>query len=115
MATDNTTEGAYWVLEARQGDSLLLPITYTDSDGVPVNVTGYHFEFMVNVVTQTTYTTSPEIVVVNAALGKLELALSAAQTTLLTKNRGKYYFRATDASGVVLTLLYGDISVQLTG
>ena len=104
-----------YTMRVRSGDVYNLSLTYRgpDPDNDPINLTGYTFSWYVKVgAVENTYTASPEIVVTTPATGVISLKLSSTQTAAFLTGRGRFHFKAINASGEPSTLLEGDVDVE---
>lgn len=90
-------------------------VTASDSNGAPIDLTGYTFVWFIDVIGPVTYTTAPEVVVdEDPTTGKLELVLSPTQTAVFTRIRGYHYLRATPPSGGdVVDFIEGSVDVDV--
>jgi hypothetical protein len=103
-----------FLLQCRQGDTKKVVLTWKDSNGDLVDMTGYTFQFKVqNGLSENTYTGSPEVDASVASVGQVTLTLSAAQTAAFTVNNGEYSFKVTAPNTDATTLLSGGLNVDL--
>jgi len=102
-------------IEIEQGASFSRTITYQDSAGSAVDITGYTIRMQARetVNSSTAYidinTTDGGVVITDAAAGEFKLTLTAAQTSAITVERGVYDLEVVDVSGNVTRLLQGSV------
>lgn len=105
-------------LSVDAGAKFVLPVVHQDNEGAAIDLTGYTFEWVVNVIGPNTYTDEPEITVDDdPTTGKLTLKLTGEQTGLFTRIRGYHRLRATapgDTDGPV-DVIKGSIDVNILG
>jgi hypothetical protein len=95
-----------------QGDTVMIPLTFRDSDGNPIDLTGITFESQIRRAPadeEATPLISMDCNVPEPTSGRVLISLSSEQTTLLD-NLYVYDLQATNGS-VVRTYLSGTISV----
>ena len=98
-----------------QGDSFVLSAFYKDSSSNPINLSGYTAEFQVKdqpggKVVCATATTSSGIVI-DAALGKITVTLTPAQTKKFTIPRAAYQLQI-DSGAIKTTIATGWFEVE---
>jgi hypothetical protein len=97
-------------LSIGQGDTITRPLTVTDDDDVPVNLTGATVRFNLRRAhaTALAITPAPTLDLTAPAAGGCTLTLTAAQTAALAAG-GRYVYEVeiTDASGNVTTPVAG--------
>jgi hypothetical protein len=104
------------LLQIDPGTTFTITVTYTDSNGAPVNLTGYTYAWYVNVIGGNTYTGAPEVVPASdLTTGVITLTLSATETAAFTRVRGYHYLRVTSPAGVVTDLIEGAVDVSYCG
>lgn len=77
-------------LNHKQGDTLTITGTWTDSSGVAIDLTGYTIASQVRVVTGTTFVDTLTATVVNTATGSFSLSATATQTSSWPVTHGQY-------------------------
>lgn len=105
--TCEADEGFYaWRLVA--GDDSTRTFAYQDSEGAPINLTGYTAEltYDVGLVSGTIAGTVDELA------GTVTVTLPDELTTLF-RGSGEFRLRITSGGGSKLTLAYGDLVVKL--
>lgn len=100
-----------------QGTSVSIPFIYTDSNNVPVNLTGYKVRMQARMPS-----VSPNPLIdasdtngkfeIHPAEGKVVLELGATETSTYTWRRAKYDIEIESPSGFVTRLLHGTISIS---
>lgn len=99
-------------LHAVRGDDFETDFTWNDSNGSPVDLTGYTFEFIVKVNgTTTTYTTTPQVTVPDPATGQIDILIEDAVTALWGCS-GTYRLRVTSGTDYRKTLAKGILEVR---
>lgn len=97
-----------------QARDFYVTVTYTDSNGTPVNLTGYSASFEISTDYNTPATlalTSPTSITLGGALGTIAVHASASQTAI---PEGNYVAElvVTSGSGVQTSLLKGPFVVK---
>lgn len=100
-----------------KGATFRQSLVWQDSDGVPVDLTGYSARMQVRktinteavVVELSTFNGS---ILLQSATGAIEMHLSAAQTSVLIGKTGVYDLEMESADGTVTRLLYGDVTLS---
>lgn len=77
-------------LNHKQGDTLTITGTWTDSSGVVIDLTGYTIASQVRVVTGTTFVDDLTAAIVSAAEGSFSVSATATQTALWPITKGQY-------------------------
>lgn len=100
-----------------QGATLMKPFIWKDSDGVPVDLTGYTAKMQVRQSPQSgtvllELSTSNGRITLGGAAGTITLALTAAITAAIAWRRGVYDIELTSGDGTVTRLLEGEIQVS---
>ena len=100
-----------------QGATFSRIITWKDENDTPINLTGYTArmqirEHLASAGTLAELTTANGGIIINAALGKLTLTLSATATDALTPSRAVYDLEVESSGGVVTRLLQGNILIE---
>lgn len=108
---------ATYDFEIEQGATLLKPIVWKDSDGNPVNLTGYTAKMQVrqNVSASDVLlelSTTNGRLSISAMSGQVTMIFSATTTAAITWSRGKYDLELTALDGTVTRLLEGEITVS---
>lgn len=108
---------ATYDFEIEQGATLLKPIVWKDSNGTPVNLTGYTAKMQVR-----RNAADPTVLLelsntngrlsITPGTGTVTLIFSAATTAAITWTRGKYDLELTSADGTVTRLIEGEITVS---
>ncbi len=88
-------------IEHIRGDTLLWPVTYRTSLGVPINITGYTITSQLRSV-DGPLIESLTVVVTNAAAGEITLSATAAQTAVWPIGSARYDVRYQAPGGSVL-------------
>jgi len=106
-------------LSIYRGDSKTWTLTFKDSNGAAINLTGYTIFFTVK--TQTTYVdassdTSASIsktitVHTNPTLGLSSLVLAPSDTSSLTPTKYRYDMQLKDGSSNILTVITGNFEI----
>jgi hypothetical protein len=104
-------------LTIRKGDTLALTLTYTDSDGNAIDLTGYSANFQVRntslaslLLEASTDGDSPGIALGDAD-GTIEVTVDADDTAGVGVASGVYGLTLTSGDGVTTTILYGDVTI----
>lgn len=100
-----------------QGSTYTLALTYKDSNGTAINLTGYTAAMQVrdtvNSATTVLSLSSPSNgIVITGATGLINITITAAQTTALIANTYVYDLEITSGSGVVTRLIQGSVIVN---
>jgi len=100
-----------------QGADWYLNITYKDSTGAAINLTGYtaamQFRLTVSSATAAISLTQASGITITGATGNLAIRATAAQTaTLLDSEKYDYDLEITSPAGVVTRLIQGVASVS---
>lgn len=108
---------ASYDFEIEQGTTLLKPIVWKDSNGDPVNLTGYTAKMQIRKSASATdvlleLSTSNSKLAIDASAGKVTMIFSSTTTAAIDWSRGKYDLELTSSSGVVTRLLEGEITVS---
>ena len=99
-----------------QGATFEMTLTYADSVGVPINLTGYSAEMQVREevggrVLATASTSNGSIVLSSG--GQVVITLAAAQTSLIGAIVGVYdLFLKSPAGNPIRKLVYGNVTVK---
>lgn len=99
-----------------QGDSFALQVLYKDSNGSPINLTGYSATMEVRdrpggKVICATASIGDGITITSASGGQIDILLSSAKTNTFTVPKAAYQFKISSAS-TSTTLLYGWFLVE---
>lgn len=96
-----------------QGATFSLPITWRDSAGALINLSGYTARLKVKDGGGVTVISLTEAdgIALGGALGTITLSRSAALTTAYTFTRGVYDLELVSGAGVVTRLLKGQVIV----
>lgn len=100
-----------------QGATFLLHITYKDSLGVPINLTGFTARMQVrkkysDTNALLTLTTETGEITLGGAAGTVDLAAPATATEDVTVQCGVYDLELRNAAGVVTRLLQGNVTIS---
>ena len=99
-----------------QGATYSLALTYKDSAGAAINLTGYTAAMQIRSSYDSTSTivslTSSAGIVITAATGLLTVNITSTQTTALTPGTYVYDLEITSASNVVTRLIQGSVIVS---
>lgn len=108
---------ATYDFEIEQGTTLLKPIVWKDSNGTPVNLTGYSAKMQVR-----QSAASPDALLemstvngkiqITPSTGTIVLVFSATTTAAITWKRGKYDLELTAGDGTVTRLIEGEITIS---
>ncbi len=103
-----------WNISVKQGSTFATALYYKDDNGVAIDLTGYTAQMQVreentNVVILDLTTTSG--ITITAAEGKIDIAITAAQSAILEVQNAKYDLLIKSSSGTVTYLLEGDFVV----
>lgn len=116
FATVLWAEPGTWSPTCRQGETFVRVITWRDSGGALVNLTGYTAKlqlrdpsFGTTAVDEFTESTG---LALGGAAGTITWTMTAAETALLPVGALAYDLRLTSGSGVVTYLLAGHVTVQ---
>ena len=104
-------------LYIEQGATWLKTITWNDSDGVPIDLTGYtaRMQFRSSVTSSTilaTATTENGKITLGGALGTIVITFSATDTTAFEFVSAVYDLELVSSSGFVTRLLEGGVEVS---
>lgn len=98
-----------------RGDDWTLKFTFTDTDGVPINITGYTFWMTLKSDPDAVDPGSAQVTATSgspdAANGILYVTIPKAQTNSLTPGTYNYDLQQKDASNNVQTVLLGKVKV----
>jgi len=108
---------ANYDFEIEQGATLIKPIVWKDSAGVPVNLAGYSARMQVRRSASSDdvlleMTTQNGKIQIAAATGTVTLVFGATTTAAINWRRGKYDLELVSADGTVTRLIEGEISVS---
>ena len=100
-----------------QGTTLMKPFIWKDSDGVPVDLTGYTAKMQVRQSPQSgtvllELSTTNGRITLGGASGTITLALIASTTAAINWRRGVYDIELTSGDGTVTRLIEGEIQVS---
>lgn len=103
-------------LYIEQGATFNKQLTWKDSVGNPVNLTGYTARLQI----RTSLTESTTIasltqgsgITLGGALGTIVLLLSAVQTAAITQTKGVYDLELQSGDGTVTRLLEGKVTIK---
>ena len=101
-------------ISTEQGDTFTLQFTI-DTDGTPLNLTGYTAEMQVRPFTESTTKildlTSPAGITLGGASGNVSINVSAATMAAATAGRHVYDFNIISSGGVVTKILKGRFTI----
>jgi len=101
-----------YTLVARAGDTFTRVLTWTESDGTAIDLTGGSVEWsLTDGTTTTTYEDETEASITTPASGEITLALTPTQTRALFGSVWRYEVTITDSGGLRTTLLEGLLTV----
>lgn len=99
-----------------QGADWYLTITYKDSNGTAINLTGYtaamQFRLTSSSTTAALSLTSSSGITITAATGTLAIHATAAQTGAMNAAKYDYDLEITSSTGVVTRLIQGNATVN---
>lgn len=99
-----------------QGATYSLALTYKDSNGTAINLTGYTAAMQIRTSYDSSTTvvslTSSSGIVITAATGLLTITITSIQTAALTPGTYVYDLEITSGSGVVSRLIQGSVMVS---
>lgn len=109
------TAGIYNI-DMKQGDDFtLVASSWTDSSGNLISLVGYTAQFQArnnpSDSTKLIDLTSSSGITISTGAGTISIALTAAQTALLTFKEAIYDLQMTSSGGTVTTLLSGKITL----
>jgi hypothetical protein len=107
---------AQYDFEVEQGATLLKAFVWKDSQGVPVDVTGYTAKMQVrsSALSDTVLlelSTANQRIVLGGPQGLITMVFAPATTTGLAWRRGKYDLELTSPNGTVTRFLAGQLSL----
>jgi hypothetical protein len=99
-----------------QGATYSLALTYKDSNGTAINLTGYTAAMQIRTSYESSSTvvslTSSSGIVITAATGLLTINITSTQTAALTPGTYVYDLEITSGAGVVTRLIQGSVMVS---
>jgi len=100
-----------------QGSTYTLALTYKDSSGAAINLTGYTAAMQIrdtvnSATTQLSLSSPSSGIVITAATGLITITITATQTRGLVANTYVYDLEITSGSGVVTRLIQGSVIVN---
>jgi hypothetical protein len=103
-----------------QGETFTRNLTWTDDTGSLVDLTGYHAELKVLTASAGSSTlllrlTDASGLTLGGGAGTIDWVMTDAQTRALPIGPCRYELRVTNASGVVIYILYGNLSIRDRG
>jgi hypothetical protein len=105
---------AKYDLNIDQGCSYIRSMKWTDSNGQPINTTGYSGKIQIK--QNTTRPSVVELTILNGITisntGDININISTAKTSLLSSTKYIYDFIITDRDQNKIKLLYGDVNVS---
>jgi len=110
------TAGTY-NLTIEQGSTLNLAMTWNDSSGAAINLTGYTARMQVRPavesnVTLLSLTTENGRIALGGAAGTITLTVSATDTAALAATTGVYDLELVSSGGTVTRLLQGTVTIS---
>lgn len=104
-----------------QGTKFTKVITWTDSTGALVNLTGYTAELHIvdseldtSIITVTTTAdTNGNVITLGGSAGTISILIKTVTTTTFTFSDAKYYLEMIDTTGEVSRLIQGSVSLNL--
>ncbi len=108
---------ATYNFKIEQGTTLLKPVVWKDSNGAPVNLTGYTAKMQIRASAYSDevlleLSTTNGRITLDAVAGKVTLIFSPTITSAINWRRGKYDLELTAANGTVTRLIEGEITVS---
>lgn len=104
---------AVYGITIEQGTTFQFAVTYRDSDGVLVNLTGYTARMQIRERVSSTTTlldvSTSDYITLGGAAGTVTVSVPAATTAAMDFTRGVYDLEIESSSGVVTRLLQGDV------
>jgi len=105
----------YQYLEFNEGDDFTYKLTLTDSDGVPIDITGYTFYMTVKKKISNSDADALFKITVSAtqspALGIINIPIDRTDTLNKTAGIYPYDIKYKDGSSEIKTLIYGDFKL----
>ena len=99
-----------------QGATYSLALTYKDSNGTAINLTGYTAAMQIRTSYESSSTvislTSSSGIVITAATGLLTINITSTQTAALTPGTYVYDLEITSGANVVTRLIQGSVMVS---
>lgn len=111
---------ARYDFEIEQGARLLLPMTYKDSAGAAINITGYTGKLQIREKPESTAslldctTANGRFAITNAAAGQFKIDVAGTDTAALSFATAKYDLFIYDASSNAKRILYGTVTLVRT-
>jgi len=102
-------------MEVEQGSTFYLKLTWKDSLGVVINLTGYTAQWQIRVgsLLLNLLSTGPSpAIIITPSTGVIELNLTPVQTETFTRN-GEYDLKVTSLLGTTTRLIEGSILTSL--
>jgi len=101
-----------------QGSTFKLNLTWKDSEGVPVDLTGYTARMQVRPTVESAdvllnLSTATGEITLGGAAGTIAAVASAQQTSLIGGRRAVYDLEVEASNGVVTRLLQGAVAISL--
>jgi hypothetical protein len=100
-----------------QGATLVKPIIWSDSNGAPINLTGYSAKMQLRQSVNSDdvlleLSSASNTLVITPATGTITMVFSATTTAAITWSRAKYDLEVTSETGAVTRLIEGLITVS---
>ena len=100
-----------------QGSTYTLALTYKDSSGAAINLTGYTAAMQIrdtvnSATTQLSLSSPSNGIVITAATGLITITITDTQTRALVANTYVYDLEITSGAGVVTRLIQGSVIVN---
>ena len=110
-----TPPGSY-ALTIRQGATWCQSVIWKDSNGTPINLTGYIARMQVRPTVQSPVviielTTENGRIVLGGAAGTIDLELDADATAAITQTSGVYDLELESSDGTVTAILEGRVKI----
>jgi hypothetical protein len=115
LAAPVMAEPGLYSPNCRKGETFVRVLTWRDSGGALVDLTGYTAKLQIRYPASKTVVitlTQASGLTLGGALGTITWTLSPTQTLTLPIGPNSYDLRMTSGSGVVLFLVYGNLVVQ---
>lgn len=107
----------FYDIYIEQGATYNQPLVWNDSNGSPVNLTGYTARMQIRKTISSvdpiiTLTTENGRITLGGSNGTITLLISAADTALLSVCSGVYDLEVISQTGIVTRLLQGGVSID---
>lgn len=107
-------------LNIKKGDTFILDITYKDSDGNAIDLTGARVRMHIRETISSTTTLlvfdtdliNGSATIVDAVAGTIQIKATAVETAALAVSLAVYDLEIIDSGGEVTTILEGDVAIK---